>query len=73
MLARIHRFLEEDSQMVEFSYRQRVGWILTYRFIVPCLSLLWTGQAAGQASEKIFLILASSVLAQIQIVGALGQ
>ena len=73
MLARIHRFLEEDSQMVEFPYRQRVGWILTYRFIVPCLSLLWTGQAAGHASEKIFLILASTVLAQIQIVGALGQ
>ena len=27
MLARMHRFLEEDSQMVEFPYRQRVGWI----------------------------------------------
>ena len=53
--------------MVEFPYRQRVGWILTYQSIVPCLSLLW----AGHGSEKIFLILTSSVLAQIQIVGDL--
>ena len=68
MLARVHCFLEEDSQIVEFLYRQRVGWILTYRSIVPCLSLL----RAGHGSEKI-LILTSSVLAQIQIVGALGQ
>ena len=30
MLARMHRFLEEDSQMVEFPYRQRVGWISYY-------------------------------------------
>ena len=44
-------------------------WILTYRSLVPCLSLLW----AGHGSEKIFLISTSSVLAQIQIVGALGQ
>ena len=43
MLARVHCFLEEDSQIVEFLYRQRVGWILTYRSIVPCLSALgWT-------------------------------
>ena len=73
MLAKVHRFLGEDSQMVEFSYRQRVGWILTYRSIVPCLSLLWAGQEAGHGLEKIFLILTSSVLAQIQIVGAFGQ
>ena len=59
--------------MVEFPYRQRVGWILTYRSIVPCLCLLWAGQGAGHGLEKIFLISTSSVLAQIQIVGALGQ
>ena len=58
--------------MVEFPYRQRVGWILTYRFIVSCLSLLLAGQGAKHGSEKI-LISTSSVLAQIQIVGALGQ
>ena len=73
MLARMPCFLEEDSEMVEFPYRQRMGWILTYLSIVLCLSLLWTGQGAGHASEKTFLILTSSVLAQIQIVGALGQ
>ena len=59
--------------MIEFPYRQSVGWILTYRSIVPCLALLWTGQGVGHASEKIFLTSTSSVLAQIQIVGALGQ
>ena len=57
--------------MVEFPYRQRVVWILTYRSIIPCLSLLWAGQGAGHGSEKIFLILTSSVLAEMQIVGAL--
>ena len=30
ILASVHCFLEGDSQMVEFPYRQRVGWILTY-------------------------------------------
>ena len=59
--------------MVEFPYRQRVGWILTYQSIVLCLFLLWAGQGARHRSEKIFLILTSSVLAQIQIMGALDQ
>ena len=63
---------EEDSQMVEFPYRQRVGWILTYQSIVPCFSLLWSGEGVEHGSDKIFLISTSSVLAQIQIVGALG-
>ena len=35
MLARVRCFLEGDSQMVEFPYRQRVRWILTYQSIVP--------------------------------------
>ena len=38
--------------MVEFPYRQKVDWILTYRSIFPCLSLLWDGQGAGHGSEK---------------------
>ena len=59
--------------MVEFPYRQRVGWIVTFQSIVPCLSLLWAGQGAENCSVKIFFILTSSVLAQIQISGALGQ
>ena len=72
MLARVHCFLEGDCQMVEFPFPQRVGWILTCLSIVPCLSLLWTGQGVEHGSEKIFLISILSVLAQIQIVGALG-
>ena len=59
--------------MVEFPYRQRVGWIFTYQSIVPCLSLLWAGQGVGRGPEKIFSISTSLVLAQIQTVGALGQ
>ena len=47
---------EEKSQMVEFPYRLRVGWILPYRSIVCCWSLLWGGQGVGHGSEKMFLI-----------------
>ena len=59
--------------MAELPYRKRVGWKLTFRSVVPCLSLLWAGQGVGQSSEKIFLISTSSVLAQIPLVSALGQ
>ena len=52
--------------MVEFPYRQRVGWILTYRSIVPCLSLLWAGQGAGYGSEKMYLNILINVSNQSQ-------